>query len=598
VGRPRALPTPASSALSRPWLLIIALAWLLTCSLASIACQRSAPPASPPLVAQVSGTIALSGLVAPARIVRDQWGVPHIYAERQGDLFFAQGFVQAQDRLFQMDLWRRSVQGRLSEVLGSNFIVRDAMTRRIQYRGDPDVEWASYGPDARAVAAAFVTGVNAWVAIAREHLPEEFVLAGWKPELWVPEDLLNRTEAFLASGNALEDIRRLKLNAVVAEAIGRVGTPPFFSGLAAGVKVDAADNRVGPKANDSEGSSPPLLTMQRPRSAGSVSATRGGRLSFTEARRTYDLPSARYLVHLHAPGWNVIGATAPWRPGVALGHNEEFAWGMTASEADTQDVYVVKVNPSDQRQVEHGGAWADTVVIRESIAVKGRAQPFEFEYQLTPRGVVIAADSERHLVYAVRWSGAEPGAAAELAALTLDRARTLEEFRSALKRWKMPPSRVVYAGAGGASGFQDAALVPLRRAGEWIGWKTIDDLPHAFDPRGPIVARSGPRETPAIDRSAVFAHVLAISGPARHRFNIGPLVRPDDDAPVHATLAPADWDRSTAMNAPGQSGSPGSAHFSDLAALWEKGEAFPLAFSDAAVQASARNTLVLTPKQP
>jgi len=160
--------------------------------------------------------------------VRDRWGVPHIVAQTQDDVFVAQGFVQAQDRLFQLDLWRRSVQGRLSQVLGPNFIERDAMTRRIQYRGDAGVEWASYGPDARAIAAAFVRGINAWVTLARERPPEEFVLAGWKPEFWSPEDLLNRTDAFLSSGDAIADVRRLKLSAIIAETIGRddLSTPP------------------------------------------------------------------------------------------------------------------------------------------------------------------------------------------------------------------------------------------------------------------------------------------------------------------------------------------------------------------------------------
>jgi penicillin G amidase len=543
-------------------------------------------------VAQLSGSVALPGLTAPVRIVRDSWGVPHIYAEQQSDLFAGQGFVQAQDRLFQMDLWRRSAQGRLSEVLGSNFILRDAMTRRVQYRGSPDVEWASYGPDTKAIAAAFVAGVNAWVAIAREHPPEEFVLAGWQPELWSPDDLLNRTDAFVASGDALDEVRRLKLTDVIAEAIGRVGTPPFFSGLAAPVTASRlnADAREDPP-DPSPGS-------LRPQSASSVSVMRGGPLSLAEARRTYDHPSARYLVHLHAPGWNVIGATAPWLPGVALGHNEEIAWGMTVSEADTEDVYALKVNPSNPLQTQHEGAWVDTIVVKESIAVKGRAEPFEFNYQVTPQGVVFASDRERHLVYTVRWSGSEPGAAAELAAATLDRARTSAEFRSALSHWKMPARRVVYAVAGGAAGFQDAALIPIRRAGGWTGWKTIDDLPHASDSFGrSIVAGIGNRESPSIDRAAAFAHVLAATGPARRRFNIGPLTRPDDDTPVRAMLAPGDWDRSTAMNAPGQSGSPDSAHFSDLAALWEKGESVPLAFSDAAVRAATKSTLTLMPRR-
>src|SRR5262249_29416069 len=139
------------------------------------------------------------------------WGVPHITAANQADLFVAQGFVQAQDRLFQMDLWRRSVQGRLSEVLGSNFIGRDIMTRRVQYQGDAAAEWGSYDPDAHAIAAAFVDGINACVAIARARPPEEFTLAGWPPEFWTADDLLNRTDAFLESGNALADVLRARL---------------------------------------------------------------------------------------------------------------------------------------------------------------------------------------------------------------------------------------------------------------------------------------------------------------------------------------------------------------------------------------------------
>ena len=114
--------------------------------------RRETPPAAP--LAQVTGTLPVEGLESPVRVVRDHWGVPHIYATSQSDLFVAQGFVQAQDRLFQMDLWRRAAQGRLSEVLGPNFIERDAMTRRIQYGGKLDVEWSRYGADAKEIAAA------------------------------------------------------------------------------------------------------------------------------------------------------------------------------------------------------------------------------------------------------------------------------------------------------------------------------------------------------------------------------------------------------------------------------------------------------------
>ena len=131
---------------------------LISCG---VACrERPAPTAPPHEPPQIAGTISIDGLSAAVRVVRDRWGVAHISAHNQDDLFFAQGFVQAQDRLFQMDLWRRSVQGRLSEVLGSNFIERDAMTRRVQFRGDIAAEWASYGSDTKTIAAAFTRGIN------------------------------------------------------------------------------------------------------------------------------------------------------------------------------------------------------------------------------------------------------------------------------------------------------------------------------------------------------------------------------------------------------------------------------------------------------
>src|SRR5262249_25892855 len=162
--------------------------------------------------------------------------------------------------LFQMDLWRRAALGRLAQVLGLNFVARDAMTRRVQYYGDLDREWASYGPDVKAIATAFVRGVNAWVALARERPPEEFVLAGWKPDRWEPEDLLGRTDAFVAGDRALGDAFRARLvasvgidranallasqprmaipaqvdlslvNFAVADTLREIGPPPFFIG--------------------------------------------------------------------------------------------------------------------------------------------------------------------------------------------------------------------------------------------------------------------------------------------------------------------------------------------------------------------------------
>jgi acyl-homoserine lactone acylase PvdQ len=650
--------------------------WLCLLGILSVsaACGRATPPALPPLVPQTSGTLAVAGLIAPVRVIRDAWGVPHIYAASQDDLFFTQGFVQAQDRLFQMDLWRRAALGRLSEVLGPNFIERDAMTRRIQYRGDPDADWASYGPDARAIAGAFVRGINAWVGLARERPPEAFALAGWLPEPWTAADLLNRTEAFTASGDALDEVFRARLTAavgpvrarlllpdaraidvpqgldvavvpdLVAEAIRRVGTPPFFLGLAAPVI---------------EG------TVRLPASA--LRPPAGGRPD-EDPSRTLANPSLRYFVHLNAPGWNVIGATAPWRPGVAVGHNDRIAWTAEPSVADTQDVYVERLNPADPHQVEDGGRWVAIVTRKDYVAVRGRKTPVDYERETTRHGVLVASDRERGLAFTVRWSGSEPGTAAELAATALDRAASWQEFRTALVRWKMPARRIVYADVEGRRGFQAVGLVPVRRgwsgampaagwsgAMEWSGWRGLDELPHApgaFDGgqraatsaqkstaasemiveamrRHPdradallrrLAAAASARDSLTAQRAAlvdaladaladalrerslpagdtvVFAHPLGVSDTARRRFNVTARARaggaPDPFAMAFDT---ADWDRSTAISAPGQSGSPDSAHYADLVTLWSEGAVFPLAFTERAVQAHAEATLTLTP---
>jgi penicillin G amidase len=555
--------------------------WVLCVAAGSGACRR-APAPPPPLALQASGSIEVVGLSAPVRVVRDTWGVPHIYAESQDDLFFAQGFIQAQDRLFQMDLWKRAAEGRLSEVLGANFVERDAMTRRFQYRGDMKTEWASYAPDAKAIAEAFVRGINAWVALAHEHPPEEFVLAGWLPGLWSADDLLNRTDAFLASTGAMDDVRRLGLSDVVADQIRRVGAAPFFAALAAARDGPAPG---GPVQAEHEIDPASVTPIDRD---GHVAAIRGRTVIVSEGHQFFDHPSTRYLIHLHAPGWNVIGATRPWLPGVALGHNERVAWGMIPIDADTEDVYA---DGPDAR----AGA-----VVKEPIAIKGRTKPFVFDIDTSSHGVVVAADRERQQLFRVRWSGTEPGAAAELASLAVDRALGWQTFRDAMARWKMPARRAVYADADGNIGFQDAGLIPIRRAREWRGWQPVDTMPHAFNPPGAIVVdHRGPATTAThSDTAAEFVHPLAITGALRQRFNIGPLSRPSpDDSPVRIELDPADWDRSRATNAPGQAEHVDGSHFRDLAAVWSAGEWMPLAFSDQAVAQHAQATLILLPKR-
>jgi penicillin G amidase len=508
-------------------------------------CRRRETP-GPPLVAQVTGTLPVEGLESPVRVVRDHWGVPHIYATSQSDLFVAQGFVQAQDRLFQMDLWRRAALGRLSEVLGPNFIERDAMTRRIQYGGKLDVEWSRYGADAKEIAAAFVRGINAWVARARVQPPEPFVLAGWRPEPWSADDLLNRTDAVVENAGVLEDIARAGLGHVVADSIRRAGAPPFFTGLAAPAQSGAA--RPFPADRELSAS---VATV--PLGKGYATAV-GSILEFADSSVRFEHPSARYLVHLVGAGWNVIGVTSPWRPGVAAGHNGRVAWAFAPSGARTQTVRAIP----------------DTVpvvaTVTRTIRVKGREEPFSFDTELTAEGIVIATDRAARRRFVFQWTGFDSGAAPEMLSVVMDRAATLDAFRAAALNWMLPARSFVALDAG--------APAALPHGATRQGGKAPDEM-------------RPPR--------ALFAHPLGVTAAARRRFDIGPAQRPFDDQPVRLSLDVRSWEQSRAMNAPGQSENPDGPHFSDLVSLWSAGDLFPLAFSDAAVEAHAETTLTLLP---
>jgi penicillin amidase len=494
------------------------------------ACREKtpAPQALPVRLPQVSGEIAVQGLTAPVSVTRDRWGIPHIVAESVDDLFLAQGFIQAHDRLFQMDLWRRSVQGQLSEVLGANFIERDAMTRRLQFRGDVDAEWASYGPDTKRIVRAFVRGINSWIDLNIKALPDEFRLAGWAPERWRPEDLLNRTDAFVASADAQDEIFRARLTAELGPSRVNAMLPPpgGLARPASGINLQLITYRLGDvllRAGTRPffaGLAAPLGTGSNAWAAPGAATDTGAPLVAVDPHRWLDVPSLRYLIHLTAPGWNVIGATAPWLPGVAIGHNEHVAWGMTAVRADVQDVYVERTNPNNFRQIDAGGRWVDMTIEREAIAVKGRSEPFEYERQYTAHGVVVGFDRQQHLAYTVRWSGAEPGTASELAALSLDQATTADAFAAALSRWKMPSAEFVFADSTEVRR-QWAALVPVRRGGagplpvagwtgehEWIGWLPLTRLPNRRDRLRPVLSANG---DPA--RTARIRDALSQPGP-------------------------------------------------------------------------------------
>lgn len=461
------------------------------------------------------GELKLPGLRQPVKVLRDHWGVAHIYARNQHDLFFAQGFVAAQDRLFQMELWKRSGQGRLAEVLGSSALFRDINARLLRYRGDMTAEYTSYGPDTSQILAAFTSGINAYIARRTRPggpgLPVEFRLAGFSPEPWKPEDCLNRMAAFSMTGNAFSELAHAQAVAAVgAETASRLFDfdPPVqltpapgvnFAGLSPGLlhNLVGSDTRIAVPPYYIEGSNNWTV-------AGALTQS-GKPLLANDPHRVLALPSLRYMVHLVAPGWDVIGAGEPGLPGVALGHNQNIAWGFTIFGSDQQDLYLEQLNPDDPEQYRTRQGWARMQKQREAFHVRG-GPDVVVDFKFTRHGPVLWQDHTRAL--ALRWVGAEPGTAGYLSSLSTDRARNWPQFVASMRRWKVPSENIVYADTAGNIGEYSVGLSPLRKnwtgllpvpgtgAYEWAGFIPFEQLPHSFNPPAGFVASANHKMIP------------------------------------------------------------------------------------------------------
>jgi penicillin G amidase len=465
-------------------------------------------------LSQLRGTMKITGLRQPVEVLRDRWGVAHIYARNQHDLFFAQGFVAAQDRLFQMELWKRSGQGRLAEILGSSALLGDINARLLEYRGDMNSEYESYSPDTKAILTAFTDGINAYISTrlrGNQGLPLEFQVAGFKPEPWKPEDCLNRMAAFAMTGNGFSELA----HAEAVAALGSNKATQLFE-FDPAVELDPAPGAdfsgLSPKllrnviGSDVRIEFPPSIFEGSNNWAVSGILTRSGKpLLANDPHRVMAEPSLRYMVHLVAPGWNVIGAGEPGLPGVAVGHNQNIAWGFTIFGLDQQDLYLEELNPADRLQykLEHG--WARMRLLKETFGIRG-GPDVQVELKFTRHGPVVWEDSRRALV--LHWVGTEPGTAGYLGSLAVDRARNWQEFERAMERWKVPSENIVYADQEGNIGEHSVGLAPVRKNWtgllplpgngkyEWTGFLPMSELPHSFNPSTGFIATANHRMIP------------------------------------------------------------------------------------------------------
>jgi penicillin G amidase len=477
------------------------------------------------------------GLRAPVAVLVDEFGVAHLYAGCEDDLFRAQGFNAARDRLFQLDLWRRRGLGRLAEVFGPRFVARDRAARLFLYRGDMHAEWLAYGSATKRVVTAFVAGINAYVELCErrpELLPVEFRELGYRPARWEPRDvavirchgLVHNLEQEVARALTLrdyspevEDLRRVREPAHqlrVPDGLDLADIPDDVLEvyrLATGPLVVGPDHRAGPGIDDaSPDSGWPGATSGTGGSNNWVigaSRTATGRpLLANDPHRLVELPSLRYLVHLSAPGLDVIGAGEPALPGVSIGHNGHLAFGLTIFPIDQEDLYVYRTNPVNPDEYRYAGRWEPMRVIRETVMVAdGPLAPVELRF--TRHGPVIYADTERHTAFAVRTAWLAPGTAPYLGSMDYMRARRPDDFVGAMNRWGTPGENQVYAAPDGTIGWRPAGLVPIRPNWdgtlpvpgdgryEWAGFHDADQLPAERNPARDWLATANEMNLPA-----------------------------------------------------------------------------------------------------
>lgn len=446
----------------------------------------------------------LAGLKQPVEILRDRWGVPHIYAKTAEDLFFAQGYITARDRLFQLDLWRRVGTGKLAEVLGPSFVPRDRIAQLVRYRGNWDEEWKSYSPDAQRIVESFVLGINAYIRSLHGERPPEFQRAGYDPSLWTPEDVVSRVAGLLMTNNAVQEVTRaLQIQQSNIATVQRLSPPDPFIPLTVPTGLNLADLTPAIIKDYVDAVGPILFPGQQGSNNwvidGTLSKT-GKPLLANDPHRPVSLPSLRKTVHLVGPGWNVIGAGEPALPGVALGHNENIAFGFTIVGIDQQDLYVEKVNPENPAQYMSRGAWKNFEVEKREIQVRGAGtQSIELKY--TEHGPVLYEDAKLHRAYALKWVGAEAGGAGYLAALALVRAKNWQEFRTAAEHYRVPSENLVYADTKGNIGWIAGGQAPLRKGWsgllpvpgdqgkyEWSGYQSISENPTEYNPSRHYIA--------------------------------------------------------------------------------------------------------------
>ncbi len=452
------------------------------------------------------GVIELEGLHSRVRILRDRWGVPHIYVENMHDLLFAQGYVHAQDRLWQMDFTRRAASGRLSEIFGRKTLDIDRWTRIVGLNRAARLENSHLDSELLREQQAYCEGINAFIKTGR--LPPEFSLLGYEPDLWQPFDTLvwNKLMSWNLSVNWESELLRSRLIELLGperEAELEPGYFDFWPTVMNRKKASANQtNAALQRFSDSRfytGNSPFEGTGSNCWTISGKLTESGSPILCNDMHLVLSAPAIWYENHLVGNELQLAGITTPGIPFIVSGHNGRVAWGFTAGMSDVQDLYIERMRKVDGKNVqyEYMGKWHDAAVIHEEISVK-RESPVVEEVLITRHGPVINAltteiPNGEHL--SLRWVGAGQDTTSR-AMHDMLRSNSCREFKDALAKWVTPNLNVHYSDTEGNIAYTLAGKVPVRRRGdgkmpvpgwlgtyEWEGYIPFGKLPHSFNPK-------------------------------------------------------------------------------------------------------------------
>ncbi len=500
---------------------------------------------------QTQGTLALPGLQDPVDIYRDEYGIPHIYAANSHDLFFALGYVHAQDRFWQMDVWRHTAAGRLSEMFGESQVETDAFLRTLGWWRLAEQDYQRLPEDVKAILDAYADGVNAYLAqrkgsaLSLEYAVLKLLNPDYEPEPWDPVHALAwiRVMAWDLRGNIQAEIERaVLLKTLSPEQVAELFPPYPYDRHP--VIVPEFTSATSPESDASRPAYWPqvaLLAERLGRTLQQVDARLGtggidlgsnswaisGELSATgkpllanDPHLGQQLPSIWYQVGLHcqpkseACPYDVVGFSFAGAPGVIIGHNDRIAWGFTNVGPDVMDLYIEQINPENPNQYRVNDTWVDMDVRTEVIRIAGGGS-VEITIRATRHGPIVSdaygklkdfdeksgLDLPASYALALRWTALEPANTLQ-AILGFNKARNWEEFREAARLFDVPAQNLLYADVDGNIGYQMPGKIPIRQPGhtgevpvpgwtdeyEWQGYIPFEDLPWVLNPpKGYIV---------------------------------------------------------------------------------------------------------------